>query len=131
MREKIRVMRLMLLFSTILLVMKFMAWWLTHSNAILIDARESIVNVIAGTFALFSIIYASHPRDDDHPYEHGKIEFISAGFEGALIPLAGGNILYKSIREFQLPHALPSVGSGSLGWHWYRACAVILWENIS
>lgn len=112
MRAKIHIMRLMLLFSTVLLGVKFGAWWITHSNAILTDALESIVNVAAGAFALFSIIYAARPKDDDHPYGHGKIEFISAGFEGALILLAGGGILYKSFLAFRYPHELHQLDWG-------------------
>lgn len=107
-------MRLMLLFSLLLLTLKFFAWYITRSNAILTDALESIVNVVAGAFALFSIIYASRPRDEDHPYGHGKIEFISAGFEGALIFLAGGFIIYKAIIGFIYPHEIKVPVTGAI-----------------
>jgi cation diffusion facilitator family transporter len=113
MQSKVKVMRLMLIFSTLLLALKFFAWYLTRSNAILTDALESIVNVVAGGFALFSIIYASRPRDEDHPYGHGKIEFISAGFEGALIFLAGGFIIYEAIKGFITPHDVKQADIGA------------------
>jgi cation diffusion facilitator family transporter len=113
MQGKIRIMRLMLVFSAALLAIKFYAWWLTKSNAILTDALESIVNVVAGAFALFSIIYASRPRDKDHPYGHGKIEFVSAGFEGALVLLAGGFVIYEAIKGFFSPHPLAQVDIGA------------------
>ena len=113
MQSKIHIMRLMLLFSVALMCLKFFAWWTTKSNAILTDALESIVNVVAGSFALFSIIYASRPRDKDHPYGHGKIEFVSAGFEGGLIFIAGGFIIYESIRGFIAPHAIPKADIGA------------------
>jgi cation diffusion facilitator family transporter len=107
-------MRLMLLISIALLCVKFLAWYLTNSNAILTDALESIVNVVAGAFALFSISYAARPRDKDHPYGHGKIEFVSAGFEGALVLLAGGLIMYKAIRGFVFPHAIDKADIGAV-----------------
>jgi cation diffusion facilitator family transporter len=113
MQGKIRIMQLMLLFSIALLCLKFFAWWITRSNAILTDALESIVNVVAGTFALFSIIYASRPRDKEHPYGHGKIEFVSAGFEGALIFLAGGFIIYEAIKGFFNPHPIAQADIGA------------------
>ena len=75
--------------GVLLLLAKFAAYFLTHSNAILTDALESIINVIAGTFALYSLYISSKPKDNDHPYGHGKVEFISAGFEGILIAIAG------------------------------------------
>ena len=113
MPSKIHIMRLMLLFSIALMCLKFFAWWITKSNAILTDALESIVNVVAGSFALFSIIYASRPRDKEHPYGHGKIEFVSAGFEGGLIFIAGGFIIYESIRGFIAPHSIPKADIGA------------------
>lgn len=103
----------MLLFSLVLMGLKFFAWYITHSNAILTDAFESIVNVAAGTFAMFSMMYAARPRDEDHPYGHGKIEFVSAGFEGALVTLAGGFIFYHAIEGFITPHEFhrPEIGA--------------------
>ena len=100
MKEQIRIMRFTLIFSTSLMLIKFAAWWLTNSNAIFTDALESIVNVAAGTFALYSITYAARPRDEDHPYGHGKIEFLSAGFEGGMILLAGVAMMIKGISAF-------------------------------
>jgi cation diffusion facilitator family transporter len=114
MKGKVRLMKLMLFFSIVLLSIKFFAWWITSSNAILTDALESIVNVVAGSFALFSIIYASRPRDKEHPYGHGKIEYVSAGFEGALILLAGGGILYEAIMGFLHPHPINKIDFGAI-----------------
>lgn len=86
--------------GSLLLLAKFAAYLLTHSNTIFTDALESIINVVAGVFALYSLYLSSKPRDFDHPYGHGKIEFISAGFEGILIALAGVLIIIKSIVAF-------------------------------
>jgi cation diffusion facilitator family transporter len=113
MQHKVKVMRLVLFFGIALLALKFYAWYITKSNAILTDALESIVNVVAGGFALFSIIYAARPRDEDHPYGHGKIEFVSAGFEGALIFLAGGFIIYEASVGLTHPHEIPNSDTGA------------------
>ena len=93
-------MQLVLSASVLLLCIKFYAYFLTHSNAILTDALESIVNVIAGGFALYSMYYALQPKDEDHPYGHGKIEFLSAGFEGGMISLAGVAMIIKGVVAF-------------------------------
>jgi cation diffusion facilitator family transporter len=102
-QPKIRLMWVILLISLILTCLKFFAWHQTNSNAVLTDALESIINLVAGGFALYSIYYASRPKDEDHPYGHGKIEFISAGFEGALITIAGIGIVIKAISDFFIP----------------------------
>jgi cation diffusion facilitator family transporter len=64
-----------LLVSVVLMLAKFVAYFITGSNAILTDAAESIVNVIAGSFAFYSIYLSTQPRDENHPYGHGKVEF--------------------------------------------------------
>ena len=71
--------------SLLLTVVKFAAYFFTHSVAILSDALESIINVVAGGFACYSIYLTGRPKDENHPYGHGKVEFFSIGFEGALI----------------------------------------------
>ncbi len=113
-KQKIRVVRLSLIVSVILLGIKFTAYFSTHSNAILTDALESIVNVAAGAFALYSIWYASHPRDENHPYGHGKIEFFSAGFEGGLIFIAGIAIVINAVYAFFEPPILHSLDVGTI-----------------
>lgn len=94
-KKKIKIMRFVLFSGIVLLILKFTAYFFTHSNAILTDALESIVNVLAGSFALYSIHYASRPKDENHPYGHGKIEFLSSGVEGGMILLAGIGMLFK------------------------------------
>jgi cation diffusion facilitator family transporter len=85
--------------GVVVLMIKFYAFRITGSNAILSDALESIINVVAGSFALYSLILAAKPKDRDHPYGHGKIEFISSGIEGTLILIAGIGIMFKSIHD--------------------------------
>ena len=75
--------------SVVLLVVKAIAWYLTGSVAILTDAFESIVNVVAGFIGVYSLYVSAKPMDLDHPYGHGKAEFISAAIEGTMISIAG------------------------------------------
>ena len=102
----------MLIFSIVLTGIKFFAYFITRSNAVLSDASESIINVIAGAFALFSIHYAARPKDENHPYGHGKIEYLSAGFEGSLILMTGLAIIGKAIYNFFHPQTIDSLEIG-------------------
>lgn len=98
--------------GAVILMLKFSAYYLTNSNSIFSDAMESIVNVAAGSFALYSLVLAAKPKDKDHPYGHGKIEFISAGIEGTLIFLAGVGIIYKSIEGLVFGYELGKLDVG-------------------
>lgn len=75
---------------------KWTAFVITGSYAILSDALESVVHVVATAFALASIVLAARPPDMKYPYGYGKIGYFSAGFEGGLIALAGLAILYEA-----------------------------------
>jgi cation diffusion facilitator family transporter len=111
---KISAMTLSVVFGFLLMTVKFFAYFITHSNAILTDALESIINVTAGGFALFSVYFSAQPKDKDHPYGHGKIEFLSAGIEGGLILVAGLLIIAKSIYNFFFPNELYSLDTGTI-----------------
>ncbi|MFN8285850.1 MAG: cation diffusion facilitator family transporter [Chitinophagales bacterium] len=111
-KKLIKMQVLVLLAGLLLLGSKFIAYLLTHSNTILTDALESIINVVAGAFALYSLYLSSKPKDEDHPYGHGKVEFISAGFEGTLIVVAGFLIIIKSIFAFFEPRTLEHLDIG-------------------
>jgi cation diffusion facilitator family transporter len=83
-----------------LLVIKLAAYFLTGSQAILSDALENTANVVTAAFAVYAIRLSYRPADADHPYGHGKIEFVSAGLEGATIILAGLLIAGKVVSSF-------------------------------
>lgn len=91
---------------------KFVAYFLTHSNTILTDALESIVNIAAGAMGVYSLYLAAKPRDAEHPYGHGKIEFISASVEGTLIGATGLMIVLKSTLNFFEPSELGNLDIG-------------------
>lgn len=97
-----------------MLILKFTAYFFTHSNAILTDGLESIVNVLAGIFTLVSLYYAAIPKDLNHPYGHGKIEFLAAGFEGSLILLVGVGMIVKASYNVFFPIKIGELDIGIL-----------------
>ena len=80
-----------------LLIVKFTAYFITGSTAIYSDAVESIANVLGSAVAFYALAVAHRPADKDHPWGHGKIEFLSAGFEGGLILLAAVFIVIRTV----------------------------------
>ena len=101
-------------FAVLLFVLKIIAYYLTHSLAILTDALESIVNVLAGFIGLYSLYIAAKPKDTEHPYGHGKAEFISSAIEGGLIISAGILIIYEMIQNLIERKPVEELGNGLL-----------------
>lgn len=114
MKTKKKAILISLCVSIILMLAKFVAYFLTNSNAVLTDAAESIVNVLASSFAFYSIYLATLPKDENHPYGHGKVEFFSAFVEGVLIGLAGIIIIFKSSYDLIYPKEITQLYEGAI-----------------
>lgn len=97
-RARVRVGLVSLFAGLAIFLAKLVAWAATGSAAVLSDALESIVNVVAAGFALFALRFAADPADEEHPYGHGKIEHMSAAFEGGLVTFAAVAILVQGVR---------------------------------
>lgn len=108
----LRIQKLIAGISIILFITKIIAWYLTGSVAILTDALESIVNVIAGLIGLYSLYLSAKPKDYYHPYGHGKVEFISAAIEGTLIGVAGFVIIYEAVKNLLHPNQIKQLDYG-------------------
>ena len=108
----LRLQKIITLIAFILFLIKLAAWYLTYSIAILTDALESTVNVVAGLIGVYSLYVSAKPKDQDHPYGHGKIEFISAGIEGTLITVAGLLIIYEATIKLIHPHVIKKLDYG-------------------
>lgn len=113
-KETLRIQSWILIVAVVLFLIKIIAWYLTRSVAILTDALESIVNIIAGLVGLYSLSIAYKPRDTNHPYGHGKAEFLSAAIEGTLIMLAGVFIIYEAVNQLIHPLRLQQLSYGIL-----------------
>ena len=95
-------------------VLKFAAWKLTGSVGLFSDAAESLVNVAAAVFALVALRVAALPPDENHTFGHEKVEYFSAGLEGALILVAAGAIIYSAIARLLSPAGVHALGVGLL-----------------
>lgn len=107
-------MRFSLAAGFFMLVAKALAFGMTGSAAILADAAESVVHVVAVSFAAYGLWLSRKPPDPTHHYGHDKIAFFSAGFEGAMIVLAAVFIIYKSIHRLITVPPLENLGAGAL-----------------
>lgn len=113
-RIRLRAGLVSLVVATLMLAAKYQAYRMTGSAAVLSDALESIVNVVAAVFALGGLVFAGRPADRSHPYGHGKIEFFSAAFEGGLIAFASVVIVYEAIRSLLAGPEVHQIGAGVL-----------------
>jgi cation diffusion facilitator family transporter len=109
-----RAVRLSVFAAVLTIGMKATAYWLTGSAGLLSDALESGVNLVAAGVAGFALWYAARPADDTHSYGHDKIEYFSAGFEGALVLCAGFASVGVAADRFLHPKPVEQIGLGTV-----------------
>jgi len=98
--------------SVLILGAKLAAYLYTGSMALLADAAESSVNVVAAAVMTFSVAVSRRPPDAGHPYGHGKAEPLSAAVEGALVGGAALFIAVEAVRRLVVGSALEHLGLG-------------------
>jgi cation diffusion facilitator family transporter len=113
MRQMRLAMRLSLLIGLLMLAAKTIASFYTGSAAVLSDAAESVIHVVAVGFAAFSLWLSAKPASNRFRYGYERIGYFSAGFEGALIILAAIYILIVAIRRWIAGAELQYLGSGA------------------
>ncbi|MBW2423970.1 MAG: cation transporter [Deltaproteobacteria bacterium] len=110
--RRLRAGRLALLVGILIFTGKFAVYTLTGSTALFADAMESTVNVVAAAMMVLALRLAAKPPDENHPYGHGKVEFVSAGIEGAAIGAAALVILAESVRDLVEGPSIERLGLG-------------------
>ncbi len=109
-----RAMLLSLSIGFLMLITKMSAFIITNSAAIMSDAAESVVHVVAVTFAFYSLRLSSRRSDKSHQFGYDRISFFSAGFEGAMIVLAALFIIYEAVLKFIEGPRLSDVDVGTI-----------------
>src|SRR5574344_421611 len=130
-RLKYKVQRIIAISSVLIFGGKLIAYFLTNSVGILTDALESTVNVTTGFITLYAIVVSLRPKDENHPFGHGKAEFLSASIEGFLIMIAGLVIIFEATKRLFVPAEISKLDIGI----WIVAIAgllnyVIGWYSI-
>ena len=111
---KLKVQRTIAISSVLIFIGKLIAYFLTNSVGILTDALESTVNVTTGFITLYAVCVSLKPKDEDHPFGHGKAEFLSASVEGFLIIIAGLIIIFEAIKRLFVPAEVSQLDIGIL-----------------
>ena len=110
---KLFAIRLSFAAGILMLLIKWYAYNITGSTAILSDAVESVVHIIGVAFAVFSLWLSLKPADVSHLYGHEKINYFSAGVEGGLIILAAAYIIFVSVKRLIFGIELTNLDTGT------------------
>ena len=98
--------------NVLLIALKVVAGVITGSVAILAEALQSTIDLVASVIAFVSVRKADQPPDAEHPFGHQKFENLAANFEGVLILVGAGVIVYESARRLATGGEVEHLGVG-------------------
>jgi len=110
--DKRKIAILAILVGLIVFVLKLIAYFLSNSVALLSDALESTINIVASVMMFYALMLASQPEDRGHRYGHQKAENISALVEGVLIIIAAILIIEAALGRLSDPVPLEDINLG-------------------
>ncbi len=89
--------------NVLLFVVKFMIGFFSHSVAIMADAFNNLSDAGSGIAMLLGFYFSGKPADKEHPFGHGRGEYISALFISFMVILVGIQFVKTSIERIIHP----------------------------
>lgn len=89
--------------NVILFLAKFLVGTVTNSIAITADAVNNLSDAGSCAVTVFGFKMSSKPADDDHPFGHGRIEYITAMVVSFIVLFMGFELLTQSIDKIRNP----------------------------
>lgn len=89
--------------NVILFLAKFLVGTVTNSIAITADAVNNLSDAGSCAVTVFGFKMSSKPADEDHPFGHGRIEYITAMVVSFIVLFMGFELLTQSIDKIRNP----------------------------
>lgn len=88
--------------NTVLVIIKFVIGFIGASSALIADGVHSLSDLATDLVAIIGSKLARKPADDDHPYGHGRLEYVTSIIIGIIILILGLTLIFNTNQE-QIP----------------------------
>lgn len=92
--------------NIILSVFKMIFGAITRSVSIIADGANNIFDAVSSIISLVGFKISGKPADDEHPFGHGRIEYVSALTLAFIILIMGFELIKTSVDKFTNPEAV-------------------------
>ncbi|MBQ7046083.1 MAG: cation transporter [Clostridia bacterium] len=89
--------------NLLLFIIKLAAGLITGSISITADALNNLTDMGSSIITIIGFKMASKPADSDHPFGHGRIEYMASFIVSGLILMVGGELLISSVKNIINP----------------------------
>ncbi|MEC9484993.1 MAG: cation diffusion facilitator family transporter [Candidatus Izemoplasma sp.] len=93
--------------NALLIVVKIISGFLFNSIALVADGVHSISDLLSDVFVILGISHSFKPADDDHPFGHGKFEYVLSLILGISVITIAYNLGKRVIMTFNDPIQIP------------------------
>ena len=92
--------------NLLLSVVKIILGIVSNSVSVVADAMNNLSDTASSVITLIGFKAAGKPADEDHPFGHGRIEYMAAFIVSALILLVGFELFKSSVEKIITPSAV-------------------------
>ena len=92
--------------NVLLFAVKWTIGYLLHSISVMADAFNNLSDAGSSVIGLVGVKMASKPADQDHPFGHGRIEYIAALIVAFLVMEVGFTFLKDAVGKIRNPEEL-------------------------
>ena len=93
-------------FNILLFTLKLFAGFISNSIAIMADAVNNLSDAGSSIITLIGFKLAAQKPDSDHPFGHGRMEYLSGLFVAIIIMFMGIELMQSSLQKILHPEAL-------------------------
>ena len=97
-----------------LCALKLTVGFLTASISIVADGLNNLSDMGSSVITMIGFKMAGKPADSDHPFGHGRMEYMSAFIVAILILLVGGELFKSSVSALVNGDAIPEYSAAAL-----------------
>ena len=107
--QLVQIMRKSFIVNIFLVVLKIVSGILFGSVALIADGVHSISDLLSDIFVILGINHSLKPADDDHPFGHGKFEYVLSLLLGMSILFIAYSLAKNVIDNFNVATTIPSI----------------------
>ena len=98
--------------ALLLIGVKTSVWLLTGSLSVMASLADSVLDAAASLLNLFAVRYSLRAADRDHPFGHGKAEYLAGLGQALFVGCSALFVIYQAVQRFAQPRPLVAVGTG-------------------
>ena len=110
--------------NLVLAIAKGLIGIISQSSALIADSGHSFSDLLSDAITIWAVRISSIPKDENHPYGHGKFETIGTFFVSIMLILTGVGVAWHVLNKINTPY-IPGIAA-----LWMAGIAIVIKETL-